>query len=87
MRIVDECVFGWFAGCFAFIGVEFRVGAERHTVRKQVFVIREMLHNGHLVLGESARLVRADNLRATERFHGGEFADYRIALGHIRHAD
>ena len=46
-----------------------------------------MLDDGHLVLGKRAGLVRADGLRAAERLDGREFADDRLALGHLGHAE
>ena len=46
-----------------------------------------MLDDGHLVLGQGAGLVRADNLRAAQRFDSGQPADDCVALGHIGHAD
>ena len=53
----------------------------------QVGVAAGVVHHGHLVLGQGAGLVRADDLGAAQRFDGGQFADDRIALGHIGHAD
>ena len=46
-----------------------------------------MLDNGHFVLGERAGFIRADNLRAAERFHGGKSSDNRVLFRHIGHAD
>src|SRR3990172_13331174 len=36
----------------------------------------------HLALRQGARLVRADNGRGAERFHGGELPDEGVALHH-----
>ena len=46
-----------------------------------------MLHHGHFVLRQGAGFIRADNLRASKRLHRGQFADDRVALGHIGHTD
>ena len=85
--VVDECALGRFAGCLAFFNVVFRVRAKRHCVCKQLFVVSVMFHDGHFVLCESARFVRANYLRATESLDCGEFADNSVALGHIGYAD
>lgn len=63
------------------------VGAKRHAFGEQFFVVAVMLDNGHFVLGERAGFVRADNLRAAERFHGGKSSDNRVLFRHIGHAD
>ena len=42
-----------------------------------------MIDDGHLILRESACLVRADYLRASERLDCGELADNRIFLRHV----
>ena len=46
-----------------------------------------MVHHGHLVLSQGARLIRADDLGAAQGLHGGEPPDDRVALGHIGDAD
>ena len=45
-----------------------------------------MIDYGHNILGESARFIRADNLRTAQRFNCRHFTDYRVAFGHIGYA-
>ena len=51
-----------------------------------MLVVAVVVNDRHLVLRESARLVRADDLRAAESFHCREFSYDCVALRHIRHA-
>ena len=46
-----------------------------------------MLHHGHLILRQRARFVAADNLRAAQRLHCRQLADYGIALAHAGYTD
>ena len=46
-----------------------------------------MLHHRHLILGQGACLIGADDLGAAQRLHGGEPTDHGMALTHIGHAD
>ena len=46
-----------------------------------------MLHHRHLVLGQGAGLIGADNLGTSQRLHRRQLPDYGVALGHIRDAD
>ena len=43
--------------------------------------------HSHLILRERAGLIRTDDLRTAERFHGREPADDRATAAHVRHAD
>ena len=67
------------------VGILLRVGAEGHGSCEQLFVA-VMIDDGHLILRESACLVRADYLRAAKRLNSGELADNRIFLRHVRNA-
>ena len=67
------------------VGILLRVGAEGHGSCEQLFVA-VMIDDGHLILRESACLVRADYLRAAECLNSGELADNRIFLRHVRNA-
>ena len=69
------------------LSVQLRVGAKGHAPGQQLLVRAIGVHHGHFVLGEGAGLVRADDLRTAQGFHGGQAADHRVALAHLRHAD
>ena len=60
------------------------VSGSRHFEQSPAGV--DFLHR-HLILGESARLVRTDRCRAAERFHGGQVPNDGAPGGHARHAD
>ena len=83
-RKVYESRFGGFSRDCS-IRILLRVGAEGHGSCEQLFVA-VMIDDGHLILRESACLVRADYLRAAERLNSGELADNRIFLRHVRNA-
>ena len=46
-----------------------------------------MVHHGHLILGEGAGFIRADDLGAAQGLHRRQAADHRAALAHIGDAD
>ena len=79
-RVIDKRALGRFSDCLSFVLVELGVRAKRHCVCKQIFVAAVMVDNRHFILSKRARFVRADDLRATERFDSGEFSYYRVAL-------
>ena len=85
--IVDQCALGRLTDSSAFSGVKFCVGAERHGVSQQTFVLAYMIDNRHFVLRQGTGLVRADDLRTTQRFDCRQFTDDRILFGHVGHAD
>ena len=64
-----------------------RIAAERHGLGEQDGVVRPCVGDGHAVLRERAGLIRADDLRAAERFDRRQTADDRVAAGHVRNAD
>ena len=61
-----------------FVGI--CVGAERHCRGKKLLVCGAEIGDGHLVLGKSACLIRADDFRTTECFNGCKTAYYSGAL-------
>ena len=63
------------------------IGAQGHSGGSAVAVAAVIVHHGHLVLGQSAGLIRADDLGTAQRLHGGQAADNGAALGHIGNAD
>ena len=71
-------------GVAGLIGVG--VGAQGHGPGG-LRLVAPVVHHGHLVLGQGAGLVRADDLGAAQGLHGGELADDGVALGHVGHAD
>ena len=52
-----------------------------------IFTVRISLGQCHAVLGEGAGLVRADDGRTAESFHGRQTADERIFLDHTLYTD
>ena len=82
----DKRGFGRLTGDLA-VFLQLRIGAQGHGGGDFALVAAGKVHNRHLVLRERAGFVRADDLRAAERFHGGEAPDDGVAAGHIRHAD
>ena len=78
-RIGNQRCLGRLAGDAA-VGIQLRVGAERHRRGKQAFVFAVVIHHGHLILRQRAGFVRADDLRAAQRLHRGQTADDGIAL-------
>ena len=86
--IIDECALGRLAHGLAQLLVPLGIGAQRHAGQELLLGRGELvLDDGHFVLGKRAGLVRADGLRAAERLDGREFADDRLALGHLGHAE
>ena len=82
--VVDQGALGGLAHGLALLGIPLGVGAESHGAHVQVVGTLDLvLGDGHLVLRESARLVRADDLGAAERLDGGHLADDGLALGHL----
>ena len=63
------------------------VGAQGHGGGGQVSLAAVVVHHGHLVLGQGAGLVGADDLGAAQRLHGSQAADNGAALGHVGDAD
>ena len=63
------------------------VGAQGHGGGGAVAVGAVIVHHGHLVLGQGAGLIRADDLGAAQGLHRGQAADDGAALGHIGDAD
>ena len=63
------------------------IGAERHAAHEAILVLGEVAHDGHLVLGEGACLVRANDLRAAQGLDGGELADDGVVLAHLGDAN
>ena len=86
-RVVDQGALGGLAHSLAGLRVPFRVGTEGHADLQLLFIVRHMLHDGHLVLGQGTGLIRADNLRTSQRLHSRQLADDGVALRHVRHAD
>ena len=83
---VHQCALGGLAhGHVVLVGL--RVGAQAHATGQQRLIGGVAVHHGHAVLGQGAGLVRADHLRAAQRFHSGQAADDGVALGHLGHAD
>ena len=73
---------------------EARVGVQiNRSITGRQFAVVEVhrrareapLVDRHLVFGEGARLVRADDACGAERLHGGELAHEGVALGHAPH--
>ena len=84
--VVDEGALGRLADGGAGV-VLLRVGAQAHRGGQELLVVAVVVDNGHLVLGEGAGLVRADDLGAAEGLDGGQAADDGVALGHVGDAD
>ena len=63
-----------------------RVGTQAHCGGEELLVVAVVVDDGHLVLGEGAGLIRADDLGAAEGLDGGQAADYGVAPGHVRDA-
>ena len=83
-REVHESRFGGFSrDCSVRILLRVRAEGHRSCDKPAVAVV---VNDGHLILRESACLVRADYLRASERLNSGELADNRIFLRHVRNA-
>ena len=96
----DQCGLGGIAGQ-SFGGAD-GVVAERHGSQEhaEIFALRSLLVRNfavagggeivaldrHLVESESARLIRADDLAAPERFDGRQVLDDGVALAHALHA-
>ena len=87
MRVIDQRAFRRFPdrGIAAFLNP--RVAAKCHRGCEQCLIIAVSIDNRHFVLCQSTGLVRADNLRAAERFNRRQFTDDRVLLAHIGHAD
>ena len=78
-RIGHQCRLGRLAGDAA-VGIQLRVGAERHRRGQQVLIFAEVIHHGHFVLRQRAGFVRADDLRTAQRLHCSQAADDGVAL-------
>ncbi len=86
--IVYQRALGGLAHGLAGLGIPLGIGAQRHAGEELGLGRGELvLDHGHLVLGERARLIGANHLRAAERLHGGELADNRLAAGHLGHTE
>ena len=77
---------GGLAGHIA-VRVDLRVAAEGHGGGDTLFILAEEVHHGHLVLGQGAGLIRADDLGAAQGLHRGQAADDGVSLGHVGDAD
>ena len=64
-----------------------RITAKRHRRSQQHPILAVIIDNRHFVLCQRTGLVRADDLRAAERFHRCQLTNDRILLAHIGHAD
>ena len=87
VRVVDERGLRRLALGGVHAETSLRVAAERHGLGEQDGVVRPCVGDGHAVLRERTGLVRADDLRAAERFDRRQTADDRVAAGHVRNAD
>ena len=67
-------------------GVQLGVRAQGHGPSRPL-QISEMIHHRHLILGQGAGLVRANDLCAAQRLHRSEPPYDGIPLGHIGNAD
>jgi len=63
------------------------IGPVAGAADREDFIPRHDLLDGHLVLGERARLVRADHRGAAQGLHRGQLADDGAPARHAGHAD
>ena len=85
-RVIDESALRRLADSSSRLCIKLRVGAKRHGKSDESFVVAEVIHYGHLVLGKSTRFVGADYLRTAESFNCRKLTDYRVTLRHICNA-
>ena len=82
--VVDESALGGLADGLALLLIPLGVAAQRHAGEELLLGTGELvLDDGHLVLGESAGLVGADDLGAAESLDGGHLANDGLTLGHL----
>ena len=79
--VSDESGLGGLARDLAGV-VYLSVGAKSHSLGYELLIVAEMIDNGHLVLGQSARLVGADYLSAAESLNCGKLTDKSLPLAH-----
>ena len=83
--VVDQCTLGRLAHGLTLFGVEGCVRALCHCACQQLNLLAVVVHHRHLVLGQSTRLIRADDLRTTQRFHRRQALDDGLFLCHTGH--
>ena len=84
-RKVHQCGLGGLAFCLAVLAQVCVVAQGQGG--SQALGVAQVLHHGHLILGQGAGLIRADHLGAAQGLHSGQAADHCIALAHIGNAD
>ncbi len=85
--VVYQRALSRFAHSLASFFVPLGIGAKRHTSQQILLLASQLvLNHGHLILGQRARLVRANHLRTAQGLNGREVANDSLALGHLGHA-
>ena len=76
--VIDKGALRRLSYCLAALRIPLSIGTERHANLQLLLIVRHMLYDGHLVLGQRTRLIGADNLRTSQSLHCCQLSDDRI---------